>query len=100
MESVSGVLDRLLARLGLDGELRAQRAVDEWARIVGPRVASHARARSCRDGVLCVEVDGSAWMHELSYLERTLVQRLNRELGATVIRDVRWVVPGRRGVSK
>jgi predicted nucleic acid-binding Zn ribbon protein len=99
VEGVAGILDRLLGRLGLHDELHGQRAVEEWARIVGPRVARHTRALGFRDGVLRVEVDGSAWMHELSFLKRELIQRLNRELGAAPIRDVRWVVPG-RGVSR
>lgn len=95
MEAVAGILERLLARLGLHDELHGQRAVSEWARIVGPRVACHTRALSFRDGVLCVEVDGSAWMHELSYLKRELIRRLNQELGASPVRDVRWIAPGR-----
>ena len=97
MEAVAGILNRLLARLGLVDELHGWRAVEEWARIVGPRVARHTRALSFYHGVLRVEVDGSAWRHELSYLERELVRRLNRELGADPVRAVQWVVP-RRGV--
>jgi predicted nucleic acid-binding Zn ribbon protein len=99
MESLAGVLDRLLARLGLAEELKGWRAVEEWGPAVGTRVASHTRAVSFHDGVLCVEVDGSAWMHELGYLRHELVRTVNRALGADVIRTVKFVIP-RKGVLR
>jgi len=99
MEALSSVLVRLMARMGLDAELEGWRAVEEWSRLVGPRVARHTHAVSYHDGVLRVEVEGSAWMHELSYLKLDLMRTLNRELGANRVRDVRFVVP-RKGVLR
>ncbi len=99
MEALSHVLTRLMQRLGLEDELQGWRAVEEWARIVGPRVARHTRAVGFEHGVLRVEVEGSAWMHELGYLKRELIQAVNRDLGADRVRDVRFVVP-RKGVLR
>ena len=99
MEPLSLVLSRLLRRLGLEDELQGWRAVEDWARIVGPRVARHTRAVSFEHGVLRVEVEGSAWMHELGYLSQELIRTLNRELGSNRVRDVRFVVP-RKGVLR
>ena len=93
MESVSGVLPRVLKRLGLDQGLLGWRAVQEWQEVVGPRVARHTRAIAFRDGVLQVEVEGSAWMHELGFLKRDLVRKINGHLGSRLVRDVRFVVP-------
>ena len=99
MEALAGVLDRLLARLGLDDEIRGWQAVEVWTRAVGPRVALHTRAVGFQGGVLRVEVDGSAWMHELGYLRNELVRTLNRTLGAERVRDVKFVIP-RKGVLR
>ena len=93
MERLSGVLPRVLRKLGLDEGLLGWRAVREWEQVVGPRVARHTRAVSFRDGVLQVEVDGSAWMHELGFLKRDLVGKVNRHLGSRLVKDVRFVVP-------
>ena len=93
MEPVASILPRLLRQLGLHGELEGWRAVEEWARVVGPRIARHTRAVGFRKGMLRVEVEGSAWMHELSYLKRQLILTINRELGTDRVRDVRFVVP-------
>ena len=95
MEAISGVLSRALRRVGLEHDLQGWRAVDEWARIVGPRVARHTRAVAFRGGTLRVEVEGSAWMHELGFLKRDLIQRVNRHLGAELVRDLRfYLAPG------
>jgi predicted nucleic acid-binding Zn ribbon protein len=99
MESLSLVLSRLLKRLGLEDELQGWRAVEDWARVVGPRVARHTRAIAFEQGVLRVEVEGSAWMHELGYLKQELISAVNRELGSNRVRDVRFVVP-RKGVLR
>jgi predicted nucleic acid-binding Zn ribbon protein len=92
-EPVSGVLARLLRELGLEDTARGWRAVSEWPEMVGPRVASHSRAVGFRDGTLQVEVEGSAWMHELGVLKRELLRTINRRLGSELVRDVRFVVP-------
>ena len=99
MEALSHVLTRLLKQLGLEDELQGWRAVEDWARIVGPRVARHTRAIGFEHGVLRVEVDGSAWMHELGYLKQELIRAVNRELGSDRVREVRFVVP-RKGVLR
>jgi predicted nucleic acid-binding Zn ribbon protein len=93
MESVARVLSRVLRDLGLEQDVLGWRAVDEWAQIVGPRVARHTRATACRGGTLHVEVEGSAWMHELSYLKRDLIERINRQLGGPHVHDVRFQAP-------
>jgi len=93
VEAVSGVVARVLRGLGLEDGLRGWRAVEAWPETVGPSLARRTRAVEYRDGTLVVEVDGSAWMHEMSLLKRELMQRLNARLGADVIHDVRLVPP-------
>ena len=93
MESLKTALGRALHQRGLEGELKGWDAVKEWARLVGPRVAGHSRAVAFQQGTLVVEVDGSAWMHELGVLKRQLIRTLNRELGSSAVREVRYVVP-------
>jgi predicted nucleic acid-binding Zn ribbon protein len=93
MDSVARVLSRVLRDLGLEQDVRGWQAVEEWALIVGPRMAGHTRAIACRNGTLHVEVEGSAWMHELGFLKRQLIERINARLGGPYVRDVRFVMP-------
>lgn len=93
MESLSGVLPRVFKQLGLEEGLLGWRAVHEWEQAVGPRIARHARAVAFREGVLQVEVEGSAWMHELGFLKTDLMRKVNRHLGSRRVKNVRFVVP-------
>jgi predicted nucleic acid-binding Zn ribbon protein len=93
LESLSGLLPRVLKQLGLDQGLLGWRAVSEWPQVVGPRIARHTRAVAFRDGVLQVEVEGSAWMHELAFLKRDLARKVNEHVGSRLVRDVRFIVP-------
>ena len=92
-EAVGGVLGRVLENLGLSREMTGWQAVEAWPKLVGPRVARHTHAVAFRDGTLYVEVEGSAWMHELGFLKRDLIREINRQLGSERIRDVRLVMP-------
>ena len=93
MEPLGGVLPRVLRQLGLEEGLLGWRAVHEWEQAVGSRVARHARAVAFHDGVLQVEVEGSAWMQELGFLKADLMRKINRHVGGRLVRNIRFVVP-------
>lgn len=93
MESVARVMSRVLRDLGLEQDVLGWRVVSEWSDLVGPPVANHTRAVAYRNGVVHVEVEGSAWMHELGYLKRDLIKKINGQLGSAYVRDVRFVMP-------
>jgi predicted nucleic acid-binding Zn ribbon protein len=91
---LAAILPALFEKLGLARTAEGWRAVSDWPAVAGARIARHTRALSFRDGTLAVEVEGSAWMHELGFLKRELVRNLNRHLGAEIVQDVR-LVPAR-----
>jgi predicted nucleic acid-binding Zn ribbon protein len=91
---LAAILPAVFEQLGLARTAEGWRAVSEWPAVAGERIARHTRALSFRDGTLAVEVEGSAWMHELGFLKHELVRNLNRHLGADVVRDVRLVRAG------
>ena len=91
MQPASSIVPRLLRDLGLEQGLLGFRAVQEWADVVGERIARRTRAVSFERGVLRVEVEGSAWSYELGFLERRLLLELERRLGARVVRKLKFV---------
>ena len=96
LEPLAAILPALMQKLGLADDAVGWRAVTEWPVVAGARIARRTRAVSFRDGTLNVEVEGSAWMHELGFLRRELVRNLNRHLEADVVRDVRFMPAGTR----
>lgn len=64
-----------------------------WAEIVGPDVAQHAAPVSFAEGVLTVRAESTAWATQLRWLTSTLIARMNEEVGAGVITDLKVVGP-------
>jgi predicted nucleic acid-binding Zn ribbon protein len=88
MGKVDEVLDGLLRKLGLEGEVARQGAVDRWAQVVGERIAAVARARGQARGALFVDVRSSAWLNELNLMRHDLLARLNAGAGEARIERI------------
>ncbi len=99
MKELASILPGLMRELGLEERAKGWRAVVEWPALAGERIARRTRATDFRDGVLTVEVEGSAWMHELGFLKRELVRKVNQHLGGTTVRDVRFIL-ARGGIQR
>jgi predicted nucleic acid-binding Zn ribbon protein len=108
-QSASDALQRLLERLGLDKQLRTYRALMHWDAIVGAHLAQVARPLRIDAHTLWVAVKSHAWMQELTFHKRTILQRLNERVGEERFREVRFTVraelptafqSGRRGDAR
>lgn len=73
-----------------------QAVFGDWAEVVGPQVAAHARPVSLIDGRLVVVVDQPGWATQLRFLEADLMGRLNQAAGASVVTSVQVRVEGSR----
>lgn len=100
MDRISGPLKDLLGRLRLAEPMRGWKAVEAWPDVVGPKVAAHTRALSCRRGTLYVEVANAAWMNELNYLTSRIRRELNRKVGEDVVGTIRLLPAGTRSAEE
>ena len=100
-EPIGKVLEQVIANLGLAKKLNEQRAVVDWADIVGEKVAEHSRALRVDGGRLFVEVDSSVWAQELTLMKRRILTQINQRTGDRVINNVHFVLggAGRHGAS-
>jgi predicted nucleic acid-binding Zn ribbon protein len=99
MKPLAAILPDVLRDLRLEDAAAGWRAVADWPALAGERIAKRTRAVAFRDGVMTIEVEGSAWIHELGFLRRELVRRANQRVGANVVRDVRFV-SARGGIQR
>ena len=95
MQSTRSLVPQLLRELRLEAGVAGWEAVQAWPAVVGDRVARRTRAMRFHEGTLWVEVEGSAWAFELSFLKRRLLRELQGRVGPHV-RDLSFVTaPGR-----
>lgn len=96
LEPIGAPLKQFLERLGLTRTLKGWEAVDLWKSVVGETAAARSRAVAFDAGRLIVEVDGAAWSSQLFILRREIRDKLNRQLGGEVVKEIQFM-PARGG---
>jgi predicted nucleic acid-binding Zn ribbon protein len=92
-EPIGDALRRYLDQKGLAKRVGQATALEAWPGVVGPAVAAAARPLSVMaDGTLIVAVRSSAWMNELSLMERDLLEALNRVKPKAPLLRIRWQI--------
>ena len=61
-----------------------------WPGAVGEVIATQAHPTAERDGVVTVTCSSSVWAQELTLMGPDLTGRLNRALGADIVRELRF----------
>ena len=88
IDSVSNVLEGLARRLGLESKLLESRMRRDWVSIVGEPMASNTWPDQIRYKKLYLLVHNSVWLHQLTFLKPTLIEKLNRVAGSDLITDI------------
>ncbi|MFC4012914.1 DUF721 domain-containing protein [Nonomuraea purpurea] len=79
----------LLADRGWERPVAVGGVFGRWADIVGPDVAAHTKPESFEDGEVVILADSPTWATQVRLLARTLVRRLNEELGDGTVTKVK-----------
>ncbi len=95
--SLADVIPAVVKEMGLGDEVLHRALLDEWTTLVGPQLAKHARPGRLERKGLCIFVDSSAWLSELSrYGQKQLLANLQKRFG-DAIRSIRLQLdPGGR----
>ena len=85
------MLARYLQESGWARRLRQQDVLAAWEDVVGADIALHARAAGLRSGVLEVEVESSAWLHDLeTFYKDGILAALKERVTSTRILNIRF----------
>ena len=82
------IMDLLAAR-GWERSAAVGGVFGRWPDIVGPDLAAHTKPDSFDDGEVLIIADSTAWATQVRLLARTLVRRLNEELGPGTVTKVK-----------
>ena len=90
LEPLAKALGNYLESSGLHTALERNGLLDEWAGVVGPRIAAVTRAAEVRGETLVVEVASSAWLNELTMMRNTILERLNQVREGITVEQIRF----------
>ena len=89
---IGGIVEKVIAELGLAKRLREEEVLTAWREVVGDFIAQHSCPQRLIEGVLHVRVLQPSMLYELDRtLRQDIVAKLKQRFGRTV-RDVRFRV--------
>jgi predicted nucleic acid-binding Zn ribbon protein len=89
-KSIGDAIEELVAQLGIKKKLHEQDVFVVWDEAVGTRIAGVAHPARMLRGTLIVSVKSGAWRNELSMRKQEIVQKLNKLLGAEIVKDIKF----------
>lgn len=88
-ESIGNLLVGFLRETGLEKPLLERQVVERWPEIMGVTVAKMTRSVEMEEGMLIVRLSSPALKATLFEQRREVVARINEQMGAHVVRDIR-----------
>jgi predicted nucleic acid-binding Zn ribbon protein len=97
MRSIGAALPKALKSLGISRRTREAQALWLWPQLVGEHLAHETHALKLTGGTLWVTASSPALAHQL-HLERSiLIDRINEQIGAPAVREIRFRQAGPSG---
>ena len=89
---IGSIIDDVLKtyRREPDGELIQVWHV--WDSIVGDVIAKNAKPGAFKGRILLVYVTSSTWVHQLQFLKKEMIAKLNEALGKSLIDDLKFKI--------
>ncbi len=81
----------VLKSLGIETKVKEHEVIGRWPEIVGDQIAKISTADHVINGVLFVKVKNSVWRNELIMLKKELFQKIDKDVGRGIIKDIRLI---------
>ena len=89
-QKLESLIQQFMRQQGLETPLNEYRAVQAWPDIVGPAIARYTGQIFIRNSILYVQIRSAALRENLTYQRTLLAQRVNSQVGAQVIQEIRF----------
>ena len=96
---LAGLIDNIIVNKGWDLQLATGKLRAKWQQIVGEDVADHVEIEqfqmnpSGQSGILVLRADSTAWATQIKLLLPTLEKKLDQEVGAGRITEIKVLGP-------
>jgi predicted nucleic acid-binding Zn ribbon protein len=63
-----------------------------WDSAVGEAIAKNARPAAFKGKLLLVHVVSSTWVHELKFLKKDIIKKINEAFGKTLVEEIKFKI--------
>ena len=86
MKRAETVLGPMLKQLGIENGVRLERIRNDWTDIFEKSISPHMFPATLHEGELLLHVESPAWMQQLTYYKKEIIQKLS----SYAVTDVRF----------
>ena len=61
-----------------------------WSSAVGPAISENTRPAAFKGTLLIVHAASSAWVHQLQFLKKDIIEKVNQSLGKKLVKDIKF----------
>ena len=89
---IGDIIDHVLktCRQDFDGDLA--RVWSLWDTAMGDAIAKNTRPEAFKGKLLLVNVNSSAWMHQLQFLKKDMIDKINTAFGKELVQDIKFKI--------
>ena len=92
IESLGSVIDKILQSGIRQQDAPLLQVFELWERAVGEIIAENARPAAFKGKILLVHVNSSPWLHQLGFLKKDIIDKINRELGQDLVDEIKFKI--------
>jgi predicted nucleic acid-binding Zn ribbon protein len=89
---IGSLLDDVLKKYRHETDAELVLVWQVWDNIVGSVIAQNAKPAAVKGRILLVHVTSSTWIHQLQFLKKEMIAKLNDKLGKTLIEDLKFKI--------
>lgn len=84
------ILNKVIKDMAGPKRLTAEEIASAWKYAAGKAAAKHTKPVSIKKGQICINVDRSSWLYELTISKKKILEKLNGKLKKKKIKDIRF----------
>lgn len=86
--TLAEAINDYISEMNIGGKLVEINIIDSWEKIAGKTIASRTTGVAIKDGILTLHLKSSVARNELMMIREALKEKINREVGMGIIKDV------------
>ncbi len=89
---IGGLLDGIMKKYRRDYDEGIEKIWGLWEGAVGKTIAENTRPEAFKGKELLVYVNSSAWLHQLRFLKKDIINKVNGALGAELVKEITFKI--------
>ena len=89
---IGSIISKVLKTCRYESDEELTQVWSLWDSIVGEAIAENARPAAFKGKLLLVHVTSSAWIHQLQFLKKDIIAKVNDALGKELVEEIKFKI--------